>query len=317
MAPAGEPEHDAGRDDPVIVSGVGGSGTRAVAALLRDCGLRLAGPTNAMLDQEWVTMLVKRPRWPPLVHDAARPVAEVVAACRVLRAMFAGSALDGEQLAILAAAAAECAALGAGEHEGLRWWAPATPFRFVADYLARPPAALGTQPWGWKSPSSQVVLPETLAAFPAARYVHVVRDPLDMAWSTNLQGVRLWGRLCGYDAARVEADPHSAQLAWWLYTTQMATRIGRTLADRFLLVRLELLCRHPVGVARRIAAFAGLQPDDETLRAAAARIHAPPTVGRWREHPTEELDRALLRQVRRWTDNWARADAGARPPDPR
>lgn len=313
----GEPERDDGRDDPVIVSGVGGSGTSTVAALLRDCGLRLAGPTNAELDQEWVTMLIKRPRWPALVHEAGRPVEDVVAACRVLRAMFAGSVLDGEQLAILAAAAAECAALGATEHDGLRWWAPATPFRFVADYLARPPAPLGTQAWGWTSPSSQVVLPETLAVFPAARYVHVVRDPLDMAWSANMQGVRLWGRLCGYDAARIDADPHSAQLAWWLYTTLSAVQIGRTLGDRFLLVRLELLCRHPIGVARRIAAFAGLEPDSETLRAAAARIQAPPSTGRWREHPTEELDPALLRQARRWTTNWSRADAEAQSPDPR
>lgn len=308
------PDDMALRDDPIVIGGIGGTGTRAVAAVLKACGLELVGPSGPELDSQWFTMLIKRPSWPDLVEEATRPVPEIVEALQVLRLMMSGARLGERELAVLAAAAAECAAHGYEDLDGIKWWAPQTPFRFIAQYLAKPPPALTDQVWGWKQPISHVVLPEIIAAFPSVRYIHVVRHPLDMAWSGNTQGVRLWGGLCGVERTSVDASPQNAQLAWWLYSTRQANLVGRQLRERFTMVRLEQLCEHPIGVTRRLAEFSGLSPDEPTLRKAAAQIEPPTSLGMWRERSTDELDQTLLSQVRRWTESWeSTPQAGAAP----
>ncbi len=290
----------ADRDDPVIVGGIGGSGTRAVAAVLRACGLQLPGPLNKQLDSEWVTLLFKRPGWLELLWKGSRPAGPIVDAGWVLRAMFNGARLEHEQLAILGAAAAEAAALGYDPRERDRFWAPPTPFRLVQDYLAGRHAAVVDERWGWKEPVSQVMLPELLVAFPGARYVHVVRHPLDVAWSANRQGIALWGRLCGIDESRATASPHNAQLAWWIYTNERVAAAGRELGDRFKLVRFEAMCADPLEGARSLASFAGLEPNEKSIHDAAGHVQAPESIGRWREHGLDAFDPVLLKQVEDW-----------------
>ena len=48
---------------PVAIGGVGGSGTRLIAQLLREAGFYLGGDLNPALDNRWFTLLFKRPDW--------------------------------------------------------------------------------------------------------------------------------------------------------------------------------------------------------------------------------------------------------------
>jgi hypothetical protein len=46
---------------PIAIGGVGGSGTRAVAAILRDVGIDIGSDLNNTLDSPWFTSLFKQP----------------------------------------------------------------------------------------------------------------------------------------------------------------------------------------------------------------------------------------------------------------
>ena len=64
--------------------------------------------------------------------------------------------------------------------------------------VARHLAPLGgrPRPWGWKHPHSLLLLPLLVDAWPRLRFVHVVRDGRDMAFSANrnqLAGGKLYG----------------------------------------------------------------------------------------------------------------------------
>jgi len=48
---------------PVVVGGLGGSGTRVVAEILIEFGFYLGSDLNAANDNLWFTLLFKRPRW--------------------------------------------------------------------------------------------------------------------------------------------------------------------------------------------------------------------------------------------------------------
>jgi Sulfotransferase family len=178
------------------------------------------------------------------------------------------------------------------------------PFRIVAEYLDRASPEASHEPWGFKYAAADVLLPELLAAFGELRYIHVVRDPFDAAWSENREVVELWGRLGGIGPERLARSPQDAALGWWLRSTSQAVSAGRSIGGRFMLVRLEQLWQHPIAVARRLAEFAGLQPDQETLRLAITDITAPDSVGRYKQHGLEALDPALVARAQGWIDNW-------------
>jgi hypothetical protein len=306
------------RDDPVVIGGIGGSGTRVVAKVLQTCGLQLPGPTTPQLDSSWSTILFRRPRWRTVLTgpESARPDAELVATFELLRTMMVGGELDRQRLERLAAAAADVAALGVEpEVPGVRWWAPHKPFQFVAEYVTQRPQ-LKPGPFGWKHPIVYLLLPELLQVFPRARYIHVLRDPLDMAWSGNLQGVRLWGPVAGIDPAEIEARPQNAQLAWWLYSTQLALRAGRAMGDRFTVVRLEQLAEHPRAVTRRLAAFAGLEPDSSALSSAIDAVERPESIGRSAEHPLDVFDPKLLAEAQAYVKRWAAPSGAGEASDP-
>jgi RNase adaptor protein for sRNA GlmZ degradation len=48
---------------PVVVGGVGGSGTRLIADILMELGYYIGSDLNKSLDNLAVTLLFKRPRW--------------------------------------------------------------------------------------------------------------------------------------------------------------------------------------------------------------------------------------------------------------
>ena len=57
------------KEGPVVIGGVGGSGTRLFATILKDLGFYLGADLNAAFDNLWFTLLFKRQElWPPETH---------------------------------------------------------------------------------------------------------------------------------------------------------------------------------------------------------------------------------------------------------
>jgi hypothetical protein len=132
-------------------------------------------------------------------------------------------------------------------------------------------------------------VPLLAAAFPAARFVHLVRDGRAVAYS--LSRVTWWER----------------DVVWWLGTTPGAWRqqggdpwelcarhwvrelasvdegLRAVTPDRWLQVRYEELVDQPAATMRRVAAFAGL-PDDPGWTAELGRLPYPDRNEAWREH---------------------------------
>jgi Sulfotransferase family len=294
------------RDDPIVIGGVGGSGTRAVAGVLQACGVQLAGSVTAALDSDFAIMLLRRLHWLPVLAGTrqARPDPELVQTFTLLRTMLAAGELDRPKLERLAAAAADAAALGFEQEDpAMPRWPPQKSFQLAAEYFTEPPQ-VKPGPFGWKYPGMFLFLPELMQAFPQARYIHVLRDPFDMAWSSNAGGVRLWAPLAGIDPSELETRPQNAQLAWWLYSTRLALSGGRGLRDRFMVVRLEQLVNHPRASARRLAAFAGLEPDAASLGTTLKAVQRPESIGRSAGQPLDVFDPKLLAEAQAYVTRW-------------
>jgi LPS sulfotransferase NodH len=131
-------------------------------------------------------------------------------------------------------------------------------------------------------------VPLLAAAFPAARFVHLVRDGRAVAYS--LSRVAWW----------------QEDVVWWLGTTPRRWReqggdpwelcarhwvrelasveegLGTVTEAQRLEVRYEELVDQPVATLRRVAAFVGL-PDDRGWTAELARLRYPDRNEAWRE----------------------------------
>jgi GT2 family glycosyltransferase len=149
--------------------------------------------------------------------------------------------------------------------------------------VARQHAEAEGRPWGWKEPRSIYLLPFLAEELPGLRFLHVVRDGRDMAFSENQVQLRKHG-----DAVLDRTDEPEAlrSIALWSKMNLRTADFGeRELGDRYLRLRFEDLCAEPAARVAEVLRFFGLEGDAE--RIAAAEVQAPPTLGRWREADPE------------------------------
>lgn len=274
---------------PIVVGGLGGSGTRSVAVALEAAGVYMGYDLNDAHDNLWFTLLCKRPCWLPGQLTGLRPARGVLDALSVLAALMTGRDLDRAELSVLAGAAADMAAWG---HDARGAMAGSRAFTLAASALQATRAECHW--WGWKEPNSHLLLPELIEAFPGLCYVHVLRHPLDMAFSRNTMQMRLWGPAFGIETPSDDADDPNAQLRWWILSTRMALEVGEQLGTRFRLLRFEEFSARPRRALEDLCAAFGLALGPDELASAVAHVEQPVTSGRWREARWQDLDPGLV-----------------------
>jgi len=246
---------------PLAIGGVGGSGTRLVAELAGALGLAMGPDRNLSEDNLWYTLLFKQPGFTGQDTEA-----------------FSARA------AIFVAAMTRSRTLSPGECRRVRELARADRPQHPADWLQLRAASLleaagtaGPVParWGWKEPNTHVLLPQWQAGLPGLRYVHVVRNGLDMALSSNQNQLEYWGEWLL--ERPVQAGPRDS-LAYWCAVHRRVARLGERMPGRFLWLDYDRLCQQPAAGLTALADFLGV-PVDSAL-ALADRVKPPASIGR-------------------------------------
>jgi hypothetical protein len=154
------------------------------------------------------------------------------------------------------------------------------------------PLAGQPRPWGWKVPRSIFLLPFLDDAFPALKFVHLVRDGRDMAFSDN-QGQLVSHGDAVLDPGQDGWDAIRRSLALWSRVNLDAAEYGeREMGNRYLRLRFEDLCRDPEPSVRRLLDFLELDADAAAL--VRQEVHPPSSLGRWADG-----DPAVLADLRR------------------
>ncbi len=128
--------------------------------------------------------------------------------------------------------------------------------------------------WGWKEPRTCLTLPVWRTIYPEARYVHIVRHPLDVALSLRTRQERK-----EREASERWSHPECAEMSrnlrlWELYDgavrqAKLTTETRRRGEEPALELRYEDLLASPLERLREVAAFAGLTPGEAHLSKAA------------------------------------------------
>lgn len=152
------------------------------------------------------------------------------------------------------------------------------------------------QPWGWKNPMSMYVLPFFHAMFPEIKFVHVVRDGRDMAYSQNQGHLSTNGSLFLSTAERETWSQPVQSIALWNRANLLVAEYGeKKMPGQYLRIRFEDLCYSSVATVSQILQFFGLEGDAEQI--ASEAVSPPDSIGRWRNQEPETLK--MLHQIGR------------------
>ena len=163
--------------------------------------------------------------------------------------------------------------------------------------VARQQAEAAGRPWGWKEPRSLYLLPFLDRELPGLRFLHLVRDGRDMAFSSNQVQLRKHGDAV-LGAPTGEPGPVRSIALWSEVNLRAARHAEQALGERYLRVRFEDLCAEPAATTATILAFLG--GDGDPARIAADEVDTPDTFGRWRERDVTALEARAAEALRRF-----------------
>jgi hypothetical protein len=246
------------RDDPVLVGGVGGSGTRAFSKVLRQAGIHMGG-----------------------VYETDDAVAFSRFYERFLVAYLEGGGRFPPHCRGVAERAFDAA---------------------LREHLSSLPSPEAL--WGAKNPRSILMLPFWHEHYPRLRFIHVVRNGLDMTYSDDqFQSTSFGTFVLGEEADRSQPE---RSIRYWAEINRRAARFGESHLDgRYIRIRYEDLCLDTERTVARLFEFLGID-DPARMRAGADQVSPALSIGRWRHQPSEEL--AALAEAGgdalRWLGYW-------------
>jgi hypothetical protein len=275
-----------GGGGPICIGGVGGSGTRVVAELVAALGPDLGGDLNGPLDNLAFTLLFKRPH--RFTYSGGLVAEADPVAARAISTFVAAMTHGGSSPARMAHVARAVADVGLHPARGDvfephdRQSTPART-RTAIGRARRLVAAMGAdrpapERWAWKEPNSFVFLPALYRCIPDLRYVHVVRNGLDMALSANDAQVRNWSRLYDLPAQPGAEVPAADRLRYW---ARANTAVADYLTGRpgAVILRYEDVTGDPRPTLRRLCDAMALEETDRA-GAIAAGLHPSASTGR-------------------------------------
>lgn len=119
-------------------------------------------------------------------------------------------------------------------------------------------------PWGTKNPGTILLMDLLYAVIPEVRFLHVVRDGVEMAYSSNRRQLVLYGdRMLG--PAKAGDTREMRALYLWAKVNTRAAASGGQYPGRYAAVRYEDFCEGPGREMRRACTALGLSVDHDRV----------------------------------------------------
>jgi hypothetical protein len=167
------------------------------------------------------------------------------------------------------------------------------------DSLPQPTLA-GT--WGWKAPNSHVMMYRLHQSYPEMKYIMVIRNGLDMAFSDNKNQLELWGPVLfrpeELSQPRWSSSPRLS-LKYWRIVHERVLKEGAKMGNQFFLLNYDKLCEDPSTTMTALLDFLGCNPDPVLVSQLAGLIRKSEGIGRFRNEDMSQFDPEDVEYVKR------------------
>jgi len=149
--------------------------------------------------------------------------------------------------------------------------------------------------WGWKVPGNFYNLEYTTLAFKNLKYIHLIRNGLDMAFSKNQNQLRNWGFYFGVDPTKY--NKNSASLKYWISANKYAISKGKSLLNkRFHLIYFDDLVDNTSDTIFKLAKFLNVEIDD--ISDLTSLVSKPESVNRYKLKNLNVFERSDLQEFK-------------------
>jgi hypothetical protein len=284
---------------PIVIGGIGGSGTRVVAQMCMHMGFYLGSDLDGACDNLSFTFLLKRPRW--FMHRASKSKDHVFEGLGILEKSTLGhfrpslSELRFVGRAIAERVYARRIRRVSKKVKRLRWGL----IRARKILSSEGTDFTGYVGWGWKEPNSHMYIEHVGEYFGGGKFIHVIRHGLDMAFSKNQNQLRNWAAYFEVDVPSSAGSRPRAALEFWIKANQRAVALGERMGrDRFLLLNFDQLCISPRTETERIIDFLGLDSGALDMDHLSNIPRVPASLGRYKECDLSIFEREAIDAVR-------------------
>jgi hypothetical protein len=156
--------------------------------------------------------------------------------------------------------------------------------------LKRQPLA-GT--WGWKAPNSHVMMYRLHQSCPDMKYIMVIRNGLDMAFSDNKNQLELWGPVLFRKEELSQPGWSSSprlSLKYWRIVHERVLMEGSKMGPQFFLLNYDILCDKPDKTIKELLQYLGCNPDKELVNTLSGLIRKSEGIGRFRKEDLSQFD---------------------------
>ena len=272
-------------DGPIICGGLGGSGTRAFAAVLRSLGVDMGYDLNPALDNLSFTLLFKVATLFDQGIHALNVSPQTVGKLQFFQQSMLGK-LRANPLHWLNAYKCFQQAKSFGHDRGVQPKPAWTSKRWAALISGR---TVSAKYWGFKEPNSHIYVPALLASFPRCTYIHVIRHGLDMACSRNKWQLHNWGPAFGIHLSEYEAES-AAAFAYWDVANARIYDLKQQYPERIFIIKHEELCTHPRATITSLAERVKLPVNREHIRVASQLVKRPNPIHRYSQHDLSMIE---------------------------
>ena len=264
---------------PIVIGGMGGSGTRLVAEICSLFGIYLGDDLNIASDNLLYTLLFRRRTWfyKSIQNKNRIQIGLSLLEKLLLKRIF----LCPREIWFLLYAGTDMTL----HYRDDKLWS----LKRILNLFRYP--CFGNRTfigWGWKEPNSYLLLDDLAEYFPNLKFIHTIRHGADMAFSKNQRQLRAWGEL--FDIPHPEKELPKSSLKFWARANKSATDIGRRLGVSYLQINFDHLCQDPGRIIDDIIAFLGIDVKNEIYQAALKLPKIPPSLGRYKDHDISQLD---------------------------
>ncbi len=274
----------------VVIGGVGGSGTRLIAMMLSGLGLNIGSNLNDPLDNNVFVYLFRRIQTLEVKNNKKLFKTYL----SILRKTFCetNEQLTEDEIKIIEE-------LSHIKPTGLSHKWLEEQCNIIQDMVKNGPLKEGIkeiddirskfqleQPlqgkWGWKAPNSHVIMKELMKEYPKMKYIMVVRNGLDMAYSDNQGQLKLWGPVLFNKKelkGKWDKSPRLS-LKYWCMVHQRILQDSK--GKYFLWLDYDKLCTDPDKYLPILFDF--LEIPHEYIESVKPMIRISSGIGRYKEH---------------------------------